>query len=260
MNHPIREKQCHECEQLSCANPELINYRKVVTIEDCLPPKYEVACYVCEQCNEKYDFLCDFQYHLVNHSESGRQYVEIFFCGEFSREAVKNEIKNQDFIINVQYPLSHLCECETSCCYIPCHLCGAEYEVVYAVKHSTRTCWLHELEYYNDHKHNDADKKSKWNSNGYTFHPYYVGCRPEKFTNLERRILKTKCFSIIVLAKRKFEEMDLYDKLVSKYPKMMDIKIGESIPFSEYSSYLQAARKDDQFTDKLKKQTLQVLN
>ena len=147
----------------NCNVPELLNSRQVVTIEGCPPPKYEVPCYVCEQCNDKFDFLCDFRYHLINHSESGRQYVEIFLCGEFPRAEVKEEIKNLDFVIKVEYPSD---KCETNC-YIPCHLCGAEYEVVYVY----------------------SDKTSNY--------PYYVGCRPEIFTNLERR---TKCFLKFCLA------------------------------------------------------------
>jgi hypothetical protein len=33
LRHPIREKPCHVCEQLSCTKPELLNNRKTVKFE-----------------------------------------------------------------------------------------------------------------------------------------------------------------------------------------------------------------------------------
>ena len=70
---------------------------------------------------------------------------------------------------------------------------------------------MHELEDYGDHKHSEKDKTSKWNSNGYTFHPYYVGCRPEMIRNHEIKVMKTTCFSVVVLSRGKVEEMDILE-------------------------------------------------
>jgi hypothetical protein len=178
--------------------------------------------------------------------------VEIFLCGEFSRKEVSGMLKNFDFVLSVEHPDTHLFHCEnTRCCFVHCDLCGANYDIIYAVKHYSRTCWVHELEYYNDHKHGDKDKTSKWDNNGYTFHPYYVGCRPEMFTNHEIKVMKTTCFSVVVLSRGKVEEMDIIEIFMNTFSGLKDIKIGEIISFSDRNYNFRASSQSDSFKNKL---------
>ena len=109
--------------------------------------EHDVSCYYCEQCSDKFDFLCDFQNHIQEHSESGRQYVHISICGKFPRKEVKKAFESMDNVSSVEYPdidswVSRE-ERGISDGYAPCDICKAWYDVVYMVEHCTRQCFKH---------------------------------------------------------------------------------------------------------------------
>ena len=104
MTQPIREEPCHVCGEVSGLFPELINSRG--TVKETFPLEHEVSCYACEQCDKKFDFLCDFHHHNEEHGDSGRQYIQISMCGTFSRMEISTVLKSMDKVLNVEYPYS----------------------------------------------------------------------------------------------------------------------------------------------------------
>ena len=201
------------------------------------PVEHNVYCYSCDQCYAKFDFLCDFHHHIQEHSENGRQYIQISFCGKYSRKEVSTTLTSIDNVLSVEYPDidSWVRREENTFCdgYEKCEFCGPEYDIIYRVEHRTRQCFKHELEEYNDHKHKDTDKTSNWDARGYTFHPYYVGCRPETYVNHKWRVTSSNCSSVIVLAGGKLDQMDLIDRFLAAFPELKNIEITDMIPSSE---------------------------
>ena len=72
----------------------------------------------------------------------------------------------------------------------------------------------------------------------------------------EWKIPATNCFSVVILASSKIDELDLMDRFLGKFPELKKVKITDIIPFSECYNYLKSSSfyhsgKPDRFNGKL---------
>ena len=72
----------------------------------------------------------------------------------------------------------------------------------------------------------------------------------------EWKIPSTNCFSVVVLASSKIDELGLFDRFLGKLPELKNIVITDIIPFSECYNYLRSSSfyhsgKPDRFNGKL---------